>query len=82
MSDLESGVLEARRQVDAATRLRVRAEHDYEVAKADVRRRLTELREEHGVTSAEEARDRLILLESELSTALEELRICLDRAGV
>ena len=82
MSDNDLDVLDARRRVDALTRTRVRAEHDYDAAKAHVRKLLAELEEEHGVTDAEQARQRLAALEAELSTALDELRQALDQAGV
>lgn len=81
MADVERQVAAVKADIAAAQGARARAEHEYQVARAQAEAAARELKDEFGVSSVQEARGLIALLESELQAECSAVREALDRAG-
>jgi hypothetical protein len=79
--DLDEKVAAAKRDIAAAQAARVRAEHAYQVARAQAEAAARDLRDEFGVTSAADARVAIGELEAALEAECNRVREALARAG-
>lgn len=79
---VENDIATLRARITAAQRARIRAEHERDSAQATADQALTQLTNEHGVSTLADARTKLTQLEEELAQKLETLNEQLDQAGV
>jgi multidrug resistance efflux pump len=81
VTDLEQKVALAKRDIATAQDARAKAEHQYNVAKAQAEAAARDLKEEFGVSSPQQARELLAELEAELDAECTTVREALSRAG-
>lgn len=81
MSGVEQQVAAVKADIAAAQGARARAEHEYQVARAQAEAAARELKDEFGVSSAEAARLAIGELEAELEAECSAVRDALTRAG-
>lgn len=82
MSDIDTTVANLKRRIEAATRARVRAEHELDAANAAAAAARKHLADEFGVTTVEQARTLHTQLTDDLNTAIATLCQQLDQIGV
>lgn len=82
MSDLDRAVTELKERIAAAQRARARAEHERDAAQARADSAREQLHRDFGVSTVDDARAMLDQLETELSTAVAQLRATLNEIGV
>jgi hypothetical protein len=78
---VDKQVAAAKADIATAQSARARAEHEYNVAKAQAEAATRDLKEEFGVRSPEQARELIASLEAELDTECTRVREALARAG-
>ncbi len=81
MPDVDKQVAAAKADIATAQSARAKAEHEYNVAKAQAEAAARDLKEEFGVSSAEVARQVIAKLEAELEAECSRVREALSRAG-
>jgi hypothetical protein len=81
VTDVDRQVAAAKADIATAQSARARAEHEYNVAKAQAEAAARDLKEEFGVSSAEAAREMISSLEAELEAECSAVRDALSRAG-
>ena len=81
MADVEQQVAAARREIGEAQAARARAEHAYQVARAQAEAAAKDLKDEFGVKSPAEARELIASLEAELAAECTRVREALERTG-
>ncbi len=81
MADVDRQVAQAKADIVKAQSARARAEHEYNVAKAQAEAAARDLKEEFDVTSATAARLAIGELEAELEAECSRVREALSRAG-
>lgn len=81
MADVERQVAAVKADIAAAQGARARAEHEYQVARAQAEAAARELKDEFGVSSVQQARDLIATLEAELEAECSAVRDALDRSG-
>lgn len=80
MSDVDKQVASARADISRAQAAHARAQHEYQVAKAQAEAAGRDLKEEFGVSSQEEAQHLIDELEAELAAECKRVRMALSRA--
>ncbi len=81
MNDLDERIRALRERIATHQRIRARAEHERDAAKAALERARTALAEEFEVHTADDARAALATFETELANQINALEGDLDRMG-
>lgn len=81
MADVDRQVAAAKADIAAAQAARAKAEHAYQVARAQAEAAARDLKDEFGVTSATGARELIASLEGQLGTECTAVRDALSRAS-
>ena len=81
MPGVEQQVAAVKADIATAQGARARAEHEYQVARAQAEAAARELQGEFGVSSVQQARELISTFEAQLEAECSAVREALDRSG-